>query len=361
MASAPFYGSFAVVTLLVLASLIVLARASQTMLEGGDAEDAGEEAGPDDESPDDETPDASDARDGPPDPDPERDDSQRGNSTLPATGAARIERHARNRNEWNDPPGVEIEENHSEESADGPWSQDVESPWGDDPAERDARRAADAEARRARERPRVREREDISTGALLANVALSQGLFGAVILAAAWLARIPPSALGVTVGDPTSTGLPALAVGVGLGVALYVANELSSVVADSAGIEYSEGLREALAPDTARGWALLFGAVLPIIAGFEELLFRAALVGAFAAGFGVSPWLLAVFSTVAFAVGHGAQGPGGVAVTGLLGFALAAAFVLTESLLVVVVAHYLVNALEFGVHEGLGVEWTDRG
>ena len=69
-------------------------------------------------------------------------------------------------------------------------------------------------------------------------------------------------------------------------------------------------------------------------------------------GFGVSPWALAVLSSVAFALGHGAQGAAGVAVTGLLGFALAALFVLSGSLLAVVVAHYLVNALEFLVHEG---------
>jgi membrane protease YdiL (CAAX protease family) len=46
----------------------------------------------------------------------------------------------------------------------------------------------------------------------------------------------------------------------------------------------------------------------------------------------------------------------GVVVTGVLGFVLAAAFVLTGSLLAVVVAHYLVNALEFVVHEGLGAD-----
>ena len=96
--------------------------------------------------------------------------------------------------------------------------------------------------------------------------------------------------------------------------------------------------------------------MLPVIAAFEELLFRAALVGGFAAGFGVSPWPLAVLSSAAFAAGHGAQGRLGVAVTGLLGFVLAAAFVLTESLLVVVVAHYVVNAVEFGLAEGLGRE-----
>jgi uncharacterized membrane protein len=37
---------------------------------------------------------------------------------------------------------------------------------------------------------------------------------------------------------------------------------------------------------------------------------------------------------------------------------LGAAYVLTGSLLAVVVAHYLVNALEFVVHEGLGIEWV---
>jgi predicted Abi (CAAX) family protease len=47
-----------------------------------------------------------------------------------------------------------------------------------------------------------------------------------------------------------------------------------------------------------------------------------------------------------------------VLVTGTLGLVLAAGFVLTGSLLAVVVAHYLVNALEFVVHEGLDVEWT---
>lgn len=198
----------------------------------------------------------------------------------------------------------------------------------------------------------------MSTGVLLANVAVSQGFFGAVLVGAAWFASIPLADLGVTLGDPWVTGAPAIAVGAAVGVALYAANELSTELLDATGVEYSEGLREELAPDTLRGWAVLLGLVLPIIAGFEELLFRAALVGAFAAGFGLSPWLLAVLSTVAFAVGHGAQGPGGIAVTGLLGFVLAAAFVLTGSLLVVVVAHYLVNALEFVVHEGLDVEWV---
>jgi membrane protease YdiL (CAAX protease family) len=195
----------------------------------------------------------------------------------------------------------------------------------------------------------------LSTTALLANVAASQGAFGVLLLAGAWFTEIPRSAFGVSVPlvSPTT-----LATGAVLGLLLYVANEVGATVGNRLGVGADEGLREALAPTSAGGWAVLLFLVLPIIAGFEELLFRGVLVGVFAAGFGWSPWALAVVSSIAFAIGHGAQGPAGVVVTGVLGFVLAAAFVLSGSLLVVVVAHYLVNALEFVVHEGLDVDWS---
>ncbi|PSP74088.1 CPBP family intramembrane metalloprotease [Halobacteriales archaeon QH_9_66_26] len=195
----------------------------------------------------------------------------------------------------------------------------------------------------------------LSAGALLANVALSQGLFAIVLVAGAWYAEIPPAALGVSAA-PSSTGLVALGVGIAVGLGLYFVNELGALGANAAGIETPDALRELLTPDSRSGWVILLVGVLPTIAAFEELLFRAALVGALAAGFPVSPWLLAALSSVAFALGHGAQGTVGMVATGGLGFVLAGVFVLTGSLLVVVVAHYLVNALEFVVHEGLGVE-----
>ncbi|WP_227375823.1 CPBP family intramembrane glutamic endopeptidase [Haladaptatus halobius] len=197
--------------------------------------------------------------------------------------------------------------------------------------------------------PAVEPAEELTPGKLLLNVALSQGLFGAVLVGAAVLAAIPPAALGAA--SPT---LLEFGAGVALGGALFAANELGQRGADALGIDYEDGLREMLTPDSPGGWLLLLGVVLPVIAGFEEFLFRAALVGALTAGYGVSPWLLVVGSTVAFAVGHGAQGTGGILVTGALGGVLAAAFVLSGSLLVVVVAHYLVNALEFVVHAGRG-------
>ncbi|MFB6252213.1 MAG: lysostaphin resistance A-like protein [Halobellus sp.] len=203
-----------------------------------------------------------------------------------------------------------------------------------------------------------RDVADFSTASLLANVAFSQGLFALLLLVGAWYAEIPAWAFGVGPLD-----LRVVAVGVGLGVALYVANEAGAAVGARVGLGVGDGerLRSALAPETRGGWVVLLLVVLPIIAGFEELLFRGALIGVVAAGYGVSPWVMAAVSSAAFALGHGAQGRLGVLVTGVLGFVLAAAFVVTGSLLAVVVAHYLINALEFVVHEGLGVEWTPEG
>lgn len=191
--------------------------------------------------------------------------------------------------------------------------------------------------------------EGYSTALLVVNVALSQGVLGLLLLGGAFFTQVPASALGVS---GATAGLSMLGVGVVAGVALAGANTAAGVLASWAGHDPSADLRELLTPETLRGWALLLGVALPVVAGFEELLFRGVLIGVFAAApFGLSPWLLAVLSSLAFALGHGAQGPVGIAVTGTLGFLLAALFVVTGSLLAVVVAHYLVNALEFVGHE----------
>jgi len=209
-------------------------------------------------------------------------------------------------------------------------------------------REASPEPSGARQR---REPGGVSTGALLANVTLSQGVFLVGLLAAAWAFGIPASAF-----DSAGVSVATVATGVGAGGVLYACNELGATLGRRYGFAGGEELRALLAPDTAGGWTLLLGAVLPTIAVFEELLFRGALIGVPAAGFDVSPWALAVVSSAAFGLGHGAQGRTGIAVTGLLGFALAAVYVASGSLLLVITAHYLVNALEFVVHEGLGRE-----
>ena len=191
----------------------------------------------------------------------------------------------------------------------------------------------------------------VSKAALLANVAVTHGLFAVVLLVGAVVADVPPSVFGV--GGAVS-GSEAIAAGIAIGLGIAVVNTLAGGVAEAFGADPSGPLRELLAPDSRRGWLALLFVVLPIIAGFEELLFRGVLIGAFAAGFDLSPWALAVGSSVAFGAGHGAQGRIGIAATSLLGFALAAAFVTTGSLLVVAIAHYVVNSVEFVLVEGIG-------
>lgn len=194
----------------------------------------------------------------------------------------------------------------------------------------------------------------VSKTALLANVAVTHGLFALVLLAGVVIAAIPLPALGI--GSAAVSGREAVAVGIATGLGIAVVNTLAGAIADAFEADPSGPLRELLAPDSRRGWLALLFVVLPIIAGFEELLFRGALIGAFAVGFDLSPWMLAVGSSVVFGAGHGAQGRVGIAATGLLGFALAAVFVTTGSLLVVWLAHYVVNAVEFVLVEGIGYE-----
>lgn len=210
-------------------------------------------------------------------------------------------------------------------------------------------------ARRRRHRSEQLSPGDPSVGALLANVALTQGLFGVVLVGGAFLFSIPPSALGIA-PDTLSTGLPAVAIGIGAGVGFWAGTELAAILAGGFGIGFDESMRELLAPESTAGWAVLLGVVLPIIAVVEELLFRAAAIGVPVAGLGAPAWLMVPLSAAAFGLGHGAQGRVGMAVTGTLGVALGALFVLTNSLLAVVVAHYLINALELVVHEGLGID-----
>jgi len=190
--------------------------------------------------------------------------------------------------------------------------------------------------------------QTLSGAALLANVAASQGTFTVVLLLAAVATGVPAAALGVT---SAALAPDVLAVGAGLGVALSAANQGAVALFRRLDVGFSEELRSLLAPASLGGWAALLLGVLPLVALFEELLFRAILIGGFATGFGIDPWVLVVVSSMLFAAGHGAQGAGGVVVTGVLGLVLGAAFVVTESLAAVVLAHYLVNALEFVLHE----------
>ncbi|WP_096390700.1 CPBP family intramembrane glutamic endopeptidase [Halopenitus persicus] len=197
----------------------------------------------------------------------------------------------------------------------------------------------------------------ITTRLLLANVVVSQGLFLVAVVALVWWYDVPMSTLGL---PPELLVVRSVGDGVLAGAAVAVLNELGAGIGRRVGLPGPERLRESLAPTDAVEWAVLLVVVLPTIAVFEELLFRGVLIGAFAAGLGITPWLLVAGSALAFGLGHGAQGPLGVTVTAVLGTVLGGLFVVTGSLVVVAVAHYVINAVEFVVHEG-PVESSDVG
>ncbi|ELY98822.1 CPBP family intramembrane glutamic endopeptidase [Natrialba asiatica] len=334
--------AFAGLTVVVLVLLLVLSHLTQTSFSSSSDADApaGDTTGTDNGLEAFDAPRAT--RDG--------DADEFGERSSPATD----ESDAGTRHDRHDRAGAD----HGDSNGDGKVDtlENAEPPTGDDgSSSRDDRaiRTDDGRPGHAELDP-----DDLSTGLLLANVAASQGLFLIVLLGAILFTAIPANALGIEFSLAYLAS--GLAVGTGAGIVLYAANELGAAFAERVGFDHDEQLRSMLAPDSTGGWLTLLLVVLPIIAAFEELLFRGALIGVFATGFDASPWLLAVVSSVAFALGHGMQGSVGVAVTGALGFVLAAVFIATGSLLVVVVAHYLINALEFVVHEGLELEWATR-
>lgn len=183
---------------------------------------------------------------------------------------------------------------------------------------------------------------------LYGNVIFSHGLIGVLVVLTAWFTRVPADAFQFE-----SPSVSLVGIGMGVGVGLFGLNEAFKRLMPADQLVYSEQLRDLLAPDSRLTWGGLIIGVLPMVAVVEELLFRGALIGAFTVGFGVSPWFLAVVSSVGFGIGHGIQGRGGIVATGVLGGILAVVFIVTSSLTVVIVAHYVVNVMEFIVHEHL--------
>ncbi len=318
----PNWTAFAAITIVVLFLLLVLSHLTQSVFsESGDSDSIDR---------------------------PESDRSVNGEEHVSRAGSSTVE----DENEDDSPP-TNASESESVSSSSGHSQASTPVP---DSADTDTTRSGPAALDQPRAEPDAPDPSEMSTEMLLANVALSQGVFAIILIGAAIYTGIPAEALGLEFSQ--SYLVAGLVIGTGLGIALYVANEIGAAISTWFGLDHDEDLRELLGPDSVKEWVVLLVFVLPIIAVFEELLFRAALIGVFEAGFEISPWFLAVVSSIAFGVGHGMQGSVGVIVTGALGFVLAAAFVITGSFLVVVVAHYLINAFEFVVHEGLGFDWA---
>lgn len=184
----------------------------------------------------------------------------------------------------------------------------------------------------------------LSTVDFAVGMAQSYGVFwmilGGVAGAAVLVDGSPPDGMGfagTTGGD--------LGVGLAAGVGLFALSEATIVATSVVGLSYDADI-SALTPADAQGWAALAGGLMVQSSG-EELIFRAALVGAAAAAVGVSTWAFVVPTAVVFGYIHG-TGPGGMIVAGVLGVALGGLFI-AFGFLVVAVAHTVVNLAEFAV------------
>lgn len=156
-------------------------------------------------------------------------------------------------------------------------------------------------------------------------------LTGGVIERVAWLSPV------------TSIG-----VGIALGVALYLLNAVLGLVLRRSGLWHgSDAYVSQLSPTGAREWAVHLGVVLPAVALVEEVWMRGVLVMVVNGATGIPFWALVPFSAVVFGMPHRQQGRSAVLLTALDGAVLGSALVVTESLLLVVVAHYVLNVVVF--------------
>lgn len=174
------------------------------------------------------------------------------------------------------------------------------------------------------------------------------GLVGLTVIIALF-SGTQPQHLGI---EPSSNGTEALTAGIQLGFLLYMGTELMIYAVKALGLTYDPGYDQIFA-NSPGGWPFLLGIVLPAISLREELIYRVALIGVGSVLLGVSPWVLAVVSTLVFGSVH-FTGDGGVVIAAIGGGVLAIAFILTNSLLTIVIAHTIVNVTEFLVHYAFG-------
>lgn len=119
---------------------------------------------------------------------------------------------------------------------------------------------------------------------------------------------------------------------------------------------YSPDIMKSLIPRNQIEWVLIIPPLLVSVA-VEELLFRGLMIGGFSVV--VNPWAMALASGVLFGLMHSPQGNLGIVLTGAVGIAFGAVFILTDSLLVVVVAHFALNFLQI-VRAKEDIAWYDR-
>jgi membrane protease YdiL (CAAX protease family) len=158
------------------------------------------------------------------------------------------------------------------------------------------------------------------------------------------LSGLDPAVLGWTAAHAGAQVVWGLLAGLALGVVFLLATRL--VVKRTGQRYYSPLVIDLIVPRDRRELVLTTLAMVTVVT-LEELLFRSLLIG------GLTPLLpgpvLAVGFGMLFGLLHTPQGAWGMAGAALAGIILGALFLLTGSLLLPSVAHYVANMVQVGV------------
>lgn len=157
---------------------------------------------------------------------------------------------------------------------------------------------------------------------------------------------------------PSRQPLVDLVIGLAVGlVTAFVINFLSVLAIRIWGKDiYTPDIMKSLLPRNQLEWVLIVVPLLVAVA-VEEMLFRALLIGGFSTI--VNPWALVVAAGVLFGLMHSPQGNLGIVLTGAVGILFGAVFILTNSLLTVIVAHFALNFLQI-VRAKEDIAWYER-
>jgi membrane protease YdiL (CAAX protease family) len=124
------------------------------------------------------------------------------------------------------------------------------------------------------------------------------------------------------------------------------------IMAKSGGRYYTPTVVRVIVPRSRRQLQAIAWAMLSVVL-LEELLFRSLLLGGFAPL--LPTWLLLTVSGLIFGLMHSPQGWWGMAAIAVGGVLLGLMFVMTQSLLMPMVAHYTANMVQIGYAYWRGV------
>jgi membrane protease YdiL (CAAX protease family) len=138
----------------------------------------------------------------------------------------------------------------------------------------------------------------------------------------------------------------------GLAIAALYILTTRWIMAKSGGRYYTPTLVRVIVPRSGRQLQAIAWAMISVVL-LEELLFRSLLLGGFAPL--LPTWLLLTVSGVIFGLMHSPQGWWGMAAIAVGGVILGLMFVVTQSLLMPMVAHYVANMVQIGYAYWWGV------